>query len=164
MKRIAALAAIVITMIAVPAAAAMASTSDSGPGYGSPGPVQVACHPGYGNAQYKLPAYTQAYPWRHRHGEPIRTVCPFIPAKPLPVGCQPQQVVFNAAAGSSTLTEVSGPVLSPAEAFSYGGSSYTITSVNPGADSSFTVSNGGWLFHNQGRAITDGVGLMGCSN
>ena len=32
MKRIAALAALVITMLAVPAAAAMASTSGSGPG------------------------------------------------------------------------------------------------------------------------------------
>jgi len=161
MKRIAALAAIVITMIAVPAVAAMAST-DSGPGYGSPGPVQVACHPGYLNAQYKLPAYTQAYPWRHRHGKPIRTVCPFIPAKPQPVGCAAQQVVFSMAAGSSTLTEVSGPVLSPAQEFSYGGSSYTITTVNPGGDS-FTMSKDGWQFHNQGTAITDGVGLMGCS-
>ena len=163
MKRIAALAAIVITMIAVPAAAAMASTGDSGPGYGSPGPVQVACHPGYVNAQYKLPAYTQAYPWHHRHGKPIRTVCPFIPAKPYPAGCQPQQLVFSMAAGSSTLTEVSGPVLSPAQAFSYGGSSYTISSVDPGAGS-FTVVKGGWPFQNQDRAITDGVGLMGCSN
>jgi hypothetical protein len=162
MKRIAALTAIVITMIAVPAAAAMASTDDSGPGYGSPGPVQVACHPGYVNGQYKQ-AYTQAYPWRHRHAKPFRTVCPFIPGKPQPVGCAAQQVVFSMPAGSSTLTEVSGPVPSPAEAFSYGGSSYTISSVNPGAGS-FTVSNGGWPFQNQGRAITDGVGLMCCSN
>ena len=44
MKRIAALAALVITMLAVPAAAAMASTSGSGPGYGQPPRlVQVAC-------------------------------------------------------------------------------------------------------------------------
>jgi hypothetical protein len=92
---------------------------------------------------------------------PVRVVCPYIPAKPHPVGCATQQVVFSVAAGSSTLTEVSGPVLSPAQAFSYDGSTYTITSVNPGAGR-FAVVKDGWLFHNQGTAITDGVGQMSC--
>ena len=131
MKRIAALAALVIAMIAVPAAAAQASTADSGPGYGSPGPVQVACHPGYPQGWYKLPVSTRAYLKRHHHGKPFPIVCPYIPAKPQ--ACQPQQLVFDIAAGSSNVTEVSGPVLSPTQEFSYGGSTYTITSVNPGA-------------------------------
>jgi hypothetical protein len=160
MKRIAALAALVVTMLAVPAAAALAdtgaSTGGSGPGYGRPGPVQVACGSGYINGGYRLPACTK----RHRHGLPlpIRIVCP----NPYPKVCATQQLVFNVAAGSSTLTEVSGPVLSPKQQFSYGGGTYTITTVDPGGGS-FTVAKDGCLFHDQGTAITDGVGQMGCS-
>jgi hypothetical protein len=166
MKRIAALAALVVTMLAVPAAALAdtgASTGGSGPGYGRPGPIQVACHPGYVKEQ-RLRALTQVYLRRHRHGKPVivRVVCPYIPAKPRPAACGPQQLVFNMAAGSSTVTEVSGPVLSPRQEFSYGGGTYTITSVNPGAGR-FTVFKDGWLFVNQGTAITDGVGWLGCS-
>lgn len=163
MKRIAALAALVVTMLAVPAAAALAdtgaSTGGSGPGYGSPGPVQVACPPRLNPGPIRT--YVSAYRIRHRKPVAVRVICPYIPAKPHPVGCAPQQVVFNVAAGSSTLTEVSGPVLSPEQQFSYGGGSYTIASVNPGG-SSFTVVKDGWLFHDQGPAITDGVGQMSC--
>lgn len=43
MKRIAALTALAITLLAVPATAAMASTSGSGPGYVKPRPVQLVC-------------------------------------------------------------------------------------------------------------------------
>jgi hypothetical protein len=165
MKRIAALAALVVTMLAVPAAALAdtgASTGGSGPGYGRPGPIQVACHPGYVKGQ-RLRAYTQAYLKRHRHGKPVtvRTVCPYIPAKPRPAICEPQRLVFDMAAGSSTVAEVSGPVLSPAQQFSYDGSAYTIMSVNPGAGR-FTVFKDGWPFVNQGTAITAGVGWLGC--
>lgn len=170
MKRIAALAALVITMVAVPAAAAVARTGgsgpgDGGPGYGRPGPVQVACHPGYHQGRYKLPARTRAYlkafRIRHRKPFPRRIACPYIPAKPHPVGCGPQRLVFDLAAGSGRVTEVSGPVLSPAQEFSYDGNTYTIMSVNPGAGR-FTVFKDGRLFVNQGPAITDGVGWMGC--
>jgi hypothetical protein len=63
---------------------------------------------------------------------------------------------------SLTLTEVSGPVLAPPHEFSYDGNTYTIMSVNPGADS-FTVFLNGWGFVNHGAAITDGIGLMGCT-
>jgi hypothetical protein len=163
MKRIAALAALVVTMLAVPAAAALAdtgaSTGGSGPGYGSPGPVQVACHPRFNHGH--IHAYVSAYRIRHRKTVAVRVVCPYIPAKPHPVGCAARQVVFNVAAGSSTLTEVSGPVLSPTRQFSYGGGTYTITSVNPGGGS-FTVVKDGWLFHDQGPDIIDGVGQMSC--
>ena len=80
MKRIAALAALVITMLAVPAAAAMASTSGSGPGYGQPPRlVQVACpfprqfHRGHFNFEITVKdrAYLKAFLKAHRHGKPV---------------------------------------------------------------------------------------------
>ena len=40
---------------------------------------------------------------------------------------------------------------------------YTIMSVNPGADS-FTVFLNGWLVVNKGAAITDGIGFMACAH
>lgn len=173
MKRIAALAALLITMLAVPAATAMASTTDSGPngggpGYGRPVPVQVACplpdRSRTGHVKVYVSAYGKAWVLKHRHGKPVpvRILCPYIPAKPLPNGCKPEVLKFDVAAGGSTLTEVSGPVLAPAQEFSYDGSTYTIMSVNPGAGS-FTVFRDNFLFVNKGDAITGGVGLMACS-
>jgi hypothetical protein len=176
MKRIAALAALMITMLAVPTAA-MASTGGSapgyggpgygGPGYGGPGPVQVACPLPYRfhQGQIKIAAGERAYRISHRHGKSAQLpiVCPNIPAKPVPGGCQPQAFTFGMASGSSTLTEVSGPVLVPSQEFTYDGNAYTIMSVNPGADS-FTVSLNGWRFVNNGAAITDGTGFMACSS
>ena len=67
------------------------------------------------------------------------------------------------AAGSSTLTEVSGPVLAPPQEFTYDGNTYTIMSVNPGADS-FTVFLNGWRFVNNGATITNGIGFMACAS
>ena len=49
-----------------------------------------------------------------------------------------------------------------AQEFSYGGDTYTIMSVNPGADS-FTVFKGGLLFVIKGTAITGGTGVMCCT-
>ena len=172
MKRIAALAALVITLLAVPAAAAMAGTSGSGSGYRPPPRLaQVACRLPYqlrkGHSKFKAyrTAYVKAYLRAHRHGKPVpvRIVCPYISARPLPRGCKPQVLRFDMAAGSSTLTEVSGPVLAPPQEFSYDGNAYTIMSVNPGADS-FTVFKNGWLFVNKGTAITNGIGFMACAN
>jgi hypothetical protein len=177
MKRIAAMAALVITMLAVPAAGAMASTGGTstgtstsgtstggqGPGYGRPGPIQVACPLVHHKAR------TWVYRMRHRHGKlvRVRVACPFIPAKPVPVKppaprCRPEVLRFDMAAGSSTLTEVAGPTLSPTQEFTYDGDTYTIMSVNPGADS-FTVFKDGFLFVNKGDAITDGTGVMCCT-
>jgi hypothetical protein len=174
MKRIAALAALVVTMLAVPAAAAMAAPSGSGPGYGqSPHLVQVACPfprqfhrwPFSVKITVKDRARLKAFLKAHRHGKPvsIRIICPNIPAKPFPKVCEPPVLRFDMAAGSSTLTEVSGPILAPPMEFSYDGNTYTIMSVNPGADS-FTVFGNGWLFVNRGAAITDGLGFMACSS
>jgi hypothetical protein len=152
----------------------MASTSGSGPGYGQPPrQVQVACplprqfHRGHFNFQItaKDRAYLKAFLKAHRHGKPvpIRIICPNILAKPFPAGCKPQILRFDMAAGSSTLTEVSGPILAPPQEFTYDGNTYTIMSVNPGADS-FTVFLNGWLVVNKGAAITNGIAFMACSS
>ncbi|MGB6578972.1 MAG: hypothetical protein WBF34_13745 [Streptosporangiaceae bacterium] len=174
MKRIAALAALVITMLAVPAAAAMASTSGPGPGYGqAPRLVQVACplprqfHKGHFTFKITVKdrAFLKAFLKAHRNGRPVRLriICPNIPAKPFTKVCGPQALRFDMAAGSSTLTEVAGPVLAPPQEFSYDGNTYTIMNVNRGAGR-FTVFLNGWPFVNHGAAITGGIGLMGCSS
>ena len=171
MKRIAALAALVITMLAVPAAAAMASTSGSGPGYGQPPRlVQVACLPlprqfHQRHLNFKITVKDRAFLKAHRDGRPVRLriICPNIPAKPFTKVCGPQALRFDMAAGSSTLTEVSGPVLAPPQEFSYDGNTYTIMNVNRGTGR-FTVFLNGWPFVNHGAAITGGIGLMGCSS
>lgn len=87
MKRIAAMAALVITMLAVPATTAMASTGGpgtagsgtggQGPGYGRPGPIQVACPLVHHKGRFWI------YQQRRRHGKlvRVRVACPFIPAK-----------------------------------------------------------------------------------
>jgi hypothetical protein len=179
MKRIAALAALMITMLAVPTAA-MASTGGSGwgsPGqvtakpYGPPGQIQVACRlpvgfpKGIHKGQVTITAKARAYLFKKRHGKPVavRINCPNLPVKPFPNGCKPQVLRFDMAAGSSTMTEVSGPTLAPPQEFTYQGSTYTIMSVNPGADS-FTVFKDGWLFVNSGADITNAIGFMACSH
>jgi hypothetical protein len=155
MKRIAALTALAFTLLAVPATAAMASTSGSGPGYTQSKPVQLVCP--------RIHRVHRAYVIRHhkRMTIRIRIACP-IRVKPLPRGCLPRVLRFDMAAGGSTLTEVSGPTLAPAQEFSYDGSTYTIMSVNPGANG-FTVFRDGHLFVNSGAAITGATALMCCT-
>jgi hypothetical protein len=170
MKRIAAIAALIITMLAIPTAAMASSTSSgTGPGYTKSGPVTVVCllPARLRKEQVKVTVGARVkaigYLRRHRHGKPvlIRIGCPDRPVKPRPGSCPPQVLKFDMASGSSTLTEVSGPMLTPPEQFSYDGSTYTIMSINPGADS-FKVFGNGWLFVNKGPAITDGIALMTC--
>jgi hypothetical protein len=170
MKRIAAIAALVIvSTLAIPAAA-MASTSTpaSGPSYTRPGPVWIVCllparlrHEQVKiNSRGRLKAIE--FLRRHKHGKPeiFRVGCPDV--RPAPRSCPPQLMRFDMASGSSTLTEVSGPMLTPPEQFGYDGSTYTIMSVNPGADS-FKVFVNNALFVNNGPAIIDGIALMSCS-
>ena len=157
MKRIAALTALVITLLAVPAAAAMATTGGHGSGYGQPTPVQLVCA--------RIHRFHRVYVIRHHKRIPvrirIRIACP-LRGKPFPRPCPSGVLRFDMAAGGSTLTEVSGPTLAPAQEFSYDGSTYTIMSVNPGANS-FTVFRDGFLFVNNGAAITNGIALMACA-
>ena len=91
----------------------------------------------------------------------IRIACP-LRGKPFPRPCLSGVLRFDMAPGGSTLTGVSGPTLAPAQEFNYDGSTYTIMSVNPGANS-FTVFRDGFLFVNKGAAITNAIALMACA-
>jgi hypothetical protein len=182
MKCASALAAMTVIVFGTPAIA-LASTAGSGPGsgsgYGPPGQVTIACPPvnigRFKRTKLKgilFPAPGKPGPGTYvpgpgkpgkvvfvRPGKRVhfRISCSFRPR-----GCPRKAVTFDLASGSSTLTEVSGPVLAPPEEFTYDGSTYTIMTVNPGADS-FTVFQNGSLFVNSGPAITDGTGLLACS-
>jgi hypothetical protein len=160
-----AFAAMTVIVLGTPAIA-LASTvgSGSGPAPGPGGQVQIVCTVGPGQQLSTRVVRIRAKVGRiapgvirlKLHGRPPRgfLACPF------PRACPP--LTFDMAPGSSTLTEVSGPVLAPPEEFSYQGQTYTIMSVNPGAGS-FTVFRDGALFVNQGPAITRGIGLMTCA-
>ncbi len=168
MKRIAAVAALIVAMLAVPAAA-MASTGSSGSGHGGPG--QFACPKPYlfQHRPHNVRIHGRVRISRYfRHGRHIRVIrgCPF----PLPYQGPPQArqfcgagtFTFDLASGSSTFTEVSGPQLAAPQEFTYDGNTYTIWTVNPGADS-FTAALNGTLFVNEGSSITDGSASLLCS-
>jgi hypothetical protein len=135
-------------------AIALAGTISPGSGAGQPGqPGQVvACARLHG----KLPRPRLQRVRLHGRHRRITLSCP------LPKGCLPRPLTFDMASGSSTLTEVSGPVLAPPEEFRYDGQTYTIMTVNPGAGS-FTVFRDGMLFVNAGPAITGAKAVMLCS-
>jgi hypothetical protein len=168
MKRIAALAAVIIGLLAIPAAA-MASTGSSGdygPGYGTTMPAQpYTCYYGFHRVHHR---YLRYFDW-WKHGRWYQApVCPFprrVPVpQPKPQPClSSQTLTFSVAAGSSAMTEVSGPQLSPAEEFVYDGNTYTVMSVNPGAGQ-FTAFVNNVLFTNNGAAITDAAGAMVCGS
>ena len=165
MKRIAALTALVITLLAVPAAAAMATTGGHGSGYAKPTPVQLVCARIHHFPRPYVIRFPRGYVIRHHKPIPVRIrtriACP-LRGKPFPRPCLSGVLRFDMAPGGSTLTEVSGPTLAPAQEFNYDGSTYTIMSVNPGANS-FTVFRDGFLFVNSGAAITNAVALMACA-
>jgi len=193
MKRMAALAALLLALLAIPAAAMASSGTGTGsvsvgPGYAPPRAAQAACtfdlrlakgHPKgqvvvRGRTTWvkgKIPPKILVQLLRHgkkgrvtvvfRHGKKglVTIVCPFPPGPPF---CLGPVLRFDMASGSSTLTEVSGPTLSPTQTFVYDGNSYTIMSVNPGADSFTVFLNGIMLFTNHGAAIANGTGFMPC--
>jgi hypothetical protein len=164
MKRIAAIAALMmITTLALPTAA-MASTTTKP----RPAALEISC---VLSGQHHKPVTivmvtrTRLKAIRLRPGSKVATIevyCSGPRRKPVPVGCLPRVLRFDVAAGSSTLTEVSGPTLTPPEQFTYHGSTYTIMSINPGADS-FKVFVNNALFVNNGPAITNGIAFMSCS-
>jgi len=172
MKRIAALAATVIGLLAIPTAA-MASTvssggSGAGSGYGKTVSVQTKeivplqpneCYVGW----YKVDHHAQKYFYWWQNGrEYTASFCPFPEQIPLPQVkvCEKQLLTFSVAAGSHALTEVSGPELWPTEQFIYDGNVYTIMSINPGADQ-FTAFVNNLLFtNNTGAAITNATGVI----
>jgi hypothetical protein len=159
-KSATALAAMTVIVLGTPAIA-LASTIGSGSGQagppGPPGQVAIACPGPHGKpvrfkvhpVQFKLHAKITRLPRNVR----IRVFCRLGP------GCPPAPLRFDMASGSSTMTEVSGPVLAPPEQFAYDGQIYTIMSVNPGAGS-FTVFRDNFLFVNNGPAITGATGFL----
>jgi hypothetical protein len=161
MKRIAAVAALAIPMLAVPTAA-MASTSSPGSGSGHHGSSPFVCQPGYYNGHHRHHKYHKHYR-HHRHAH-VQAVCAFPPPFPpyQQQVCEPQSFTFDVTAGSSAFTEVSGPTLAAGEEFTYDGSTYTIWTVNPGANS-FTASTGAFMFVNSGSDITDATATLVCS-
>jgi hypothetical protein len=141
MKRIAAIAAVVLALLAVPATA-MASTT-----WGGPQPPRHHPHPGPpGNCQvwsgsyggYCCPAGTG---WGNGWGGGQFQ------------DCQQQALTFNLAAYSSRATEVSGPQLSVGETVLYQNEFYTVASV---WHRHFTLDQGGSLYTNGAYPIWDG--------
>jgi hypothetical protein len=179
MKRIAALAAVVIGLLAIPTTA-MASTVGSGgsgstygSGYGTPGWVQPgACYYGFDRGHHHHNRY---FDWWLKGREFTGGYCPFPQQFPLPGQQQPQPqpqpqpcyssqtLTFSVAAGSSVMTEVSGPQLTPTEEFVYDNNTYTIMSVDPGADQ-FTAFVNNVLFVNNGAAIYGAAGALVCGS
>jgi hypothetical protein len=163
MKRIAALAAVMIGLLAIPTAAMASTSSGGGSGYDTTTSLQpYECYYGVHRVHHQWRKY---FEWWGQ-GRVHRTVtCPF-PQQvqlPQPQPCLSQTLTFSVAAGSSVMTEVSGPQLSPTEEFSYGGNTYTVMTVNPGADQ-FTAFVNNFLFVNHGAAITDAAGAMLCGS
>jgi hypothetical protein len=164
MKRIAALAALMFALLAIPTAAMASTGSSGGSGYGTTVSLQPnECYYGFHRVHHH---YKKYFEW-WRHGREYRSVaCRFprqIPLpQPQPQRClSPQTLTFSVAADSSVLTEVSGPQLSPGETFVYDGNTYTVMTVNPGADQ-FTAFVNNSLFTNHGAAITDATGAIAC--
>jgi hypothetical protein len=158
-KCVSALAALTVIVLGTPAIA-LASTIAPASGPGHPGQVLLAC-PRPGGKPVAIRFRRVNVKGRvkvkgHLKHVRIRLACPF------GRGCPPLALTFDLAPGSSTLTEVRGPVLAPPEEFRYDGQTYTIMSVNPGADS-FTVFRDGMLFVNKGPAITRATGFMVCA-
>jgi hypothetical protein len=165
MKRIAALAAVMIGLLAIPTAAMASTGSPGGSGYGTTVSVQPEhCYYGFQRVHHHPRKYFEWW-W---HGREHRALtCPFPQRVPLPEPqpqrCLPQALTFSVAAGSSVMSEVSGPRLSPAEEFTYDGSTYTVMTVNPGAGQ-FTAFVNNFLFTNNGAAITNATGAILCGS
>jgi hypothetical protein len=104
MKCVSALAAMTVIVLGTPAIA-LASTIDLGSGPGGPGQVRIVCPPPPGKHVRPRPRPVRV----KRHGTRPRGRL----VRPFPRGCLPRALTFDMASGSSTLTEVSGPVLAP---------------------------------------------------
>ena len=169
MKRIAALAAVIIGLLAIPTAAMASTGSSGGPGSGSGYGTTVQLQPGECRVGFHRVHHHHAkryFEWWQNGREYTTVYCPFPKEIPLPPPdrCRLQTLTFSVAAHSSALTEVSGPQLYPAEQFIYDGNTYTIMSVNPGADQ-FTAFVNNLLFtNNSGAAITNATGAIACTS
>ncbi len=128
MKRIAAMAALIVAMLAVPATAAMASTSTSGSAHA--GQWQF-CQPN--TFQHRHHGHHGRHKHHRNHQFPFN-LCNFpnFPA-PAPSVCNGASFTFSWVSDTDNLYEISGPTLSAGEQFSYNGNVYTIVFANPAA-------------------------------
>jgi hypothetical protein len=166
MKRIAALGATVLGVLAIPTAA-MASTSSSGgsgASYETTAQVQPQeCYVGYHQVHHHSQKYFDWWENGRLYTGPVCPVSDQIPLPP-PNVCG-RTLTFSVAEGSHAMTEVSGPELWPTEQFIYDGNVYTIMSINPGADQFTAFVNNLLYTNNSGAAITDAVGvIISCSS
>jgi hypothetical protein len=138
MKRIAAIAAVVLALLAVPATA-MASTA-----YGGPQPPRhhprppSNCQTWGGNGFFCCPV---SYGWGGGQYQ----------------NCQQQTITFNLGAWSSVATEVAGPWLSAGETVIYQGQIYTVGSV---WHRHFTLDQNGSEFTNGAYPVWDGTATV----
>ena len=163
MKRIAAVAATIIGLFAIPTAAMASTGATGGSGSGKTLSVQPKeCQVVYHRHHHHVKKY---FEWWQDGREFTAPYCPFPVPAPVPADqCQGQILTFSVAAGSSAMTEVSGPQVIPTEQFSYDGNTYTIMSINPGADQ-FTAFVNNLLFTNGSTAITNATGvIISCSS
>jgi hypothetical protein len=152
-KRIAAVAALIVALLAVPAAA-MASTGSAGSNH--PGPWGPSfCGAGqfhHGHFRGRHGNHHNRHHGRHHQF----SNCFFPPAPPSGL-CNGATFTFSWGHGASSLFEESGPTLYSGESFSFNGSIYTIGTANPTAGSmTLTVVN-------YGPSIFYGVGTI-CSS
>lgn len=133
MKRIAAVAALIVAMLALPAAAAMASTSTSGSGSGhagqslycQPNPFQHRHHNRHHNRHH---GRHHGHHGHHGHHQFNNCNSPY----PLPPSgfCNGASFTFSWVSGADGIYEISGPALYTGEQFSYNGGLYTIVLAN----------------------------------
>jgi hypothetical protein len=133
-KRIAAVAALIVAMLAVPAAAAMASTSTSASGHAGqyqfcqpnpfPNPFQYQRHHHFRNHRN----HGNRRHHRHFNNFPFNN-CNFPPPQN-PGVCNGASFTFSWVSGADGIYEISGPALYTGEQFSYNGGLYTIVLAN----------------------------------
>jgi hypothetical protein len=163
MKRIAALAAVTIGLLAIPTAAMASTGSSGGSGYGATASVQSDfCYFGFHHHHHHNQRY---FEWWQNGQQFTNVTCPFpqqvqIPIPP-PACTAGQTFTFNVAASTSNFTQLSGPQLNPTEEFTWGGQTYTIMSINPGAGT-FTAFVDDFLFTNGATAIGTSTGVLVC--
>jgi hypothetical protein len=131
-KRIAAVAALIVAMLGVPAVAAMASTSTSGSGHA--GQSQFFCQPNpfqhrHHNRHHNRRHHRRHHGHRRHHQFPFNN-CNFPQPPPASGSCHGASFTFSWVSGADGIYEISGPALVTGEQFSFDGGIYTIVLAN----------------------------------
>jgi hypothetical protein len=166
MKRLAAISATTIALLAMPATA-MASTGGN-PWTGSSGgqasagcplPVGVAVSTsgsGQASGQASGPVTRVAHRVR-QHGRCGRRHHLHVPGQV----CGAGPVTFNMPPSTAVFTENSGPALYTGEQFAYDGTTYTVATVSGAA---FTLDLNGSQYVNSAASVVDGSATVTCTS